>query len=317
MSTFEERRKLNIKQNKLLLADLSQAAQPLQSSQTTPSSQPRPKKRKLNHTSVVVPTRRSARVANTEEKAVYKEDELIVKLQSVQVRSSVATKSESPAPPKHRNVDGIVAGWTAWTPVASTPTRDEFGTLHFGSHPEFLPNKSPEEIMREGCFGGSYFRPLRSKALGITISDDWEEIPAAWREGLDVATYLTSETYDPEVNKYGVKCGQSIEEWEAAGWIMHEYDVRGWFQWYIRFYLGRRCLDDERQISRWAKCVGPRGRWRRALLKKYVQMGIRTVGDEGDEEEEREVSPVVHQTCHHWAWEVRQDVLDEYWRGDG
>ncbi|RDW59918.1 hypothetical protein BP6252_13005 [Coleophoma cylindrospora] len=317
MSTFEERRKLNIKQNKLLLADLSQAAQPLQSSQTTPSSQPRPKKRKLNHAPAVAPTRRSARVSKTEEKPVYNEDELVVKPRSVQVRSSVAVKSESPAPSKHRNVDGIVAGWTAWTPVASAPTRDDLGTLHFESHPDFLPNKSPEEIMREGCFGGSYFRPLRSKALGITVSDDWEEIPAAWHEGLDVAKYLTSETYDPEVNKYGVKCGQSIEEWEAAGWIMHEYDVRGWFQWYIRFYLGRRCLDDERQISRWAKCVGPRGRWRRALLKKYVQMGIRTVGDEGDEEDEREVSPVVHQTCHHWAWEVRQDVLDEYWRGDG
>ena len=128
---------------------------------------------------------------------------------------------------------------------------------------------------------------------------------------------LTSSTYDPSVNKYGVACGQSIEEWEAAGWINHEYDVRGWFQWYCRFYMGRRCDDDERRISRWKKCVGETGRWRRILLKKYVTLGIRSVfaEDEGGEDEEgaAEVSPVVHQTCHHWAWQVRQEALDRFW----
>lgn len=125
--------------------------------------------------------------------------------------------------------------------------------------------------------------------------------------------YLTSSTYDPEVNKFGVACGQSIEAWEASGWIKHEFDVRGWMQWYVRFFRGRRCEDDERQVSRWKKCVGETGRWRRMLLKKYGQMGVRTVWDDGEEEEGREVSPVMHQTCLHWAFEVRQEVLDEYW----
>jgi hypothetical protein len=35
---------------------------------------------------------------------------------------------------------------------------------------------------------------------------------------------------------------------------------------------------------------------------------------EGDDEVEG-VSPAIHQTCHHWAWEIRQDVLDEWWTG--
>lgn len=60
--------------------------------------------------------------------------------------------------------------------------------------------------------------------------------------------------------------------------------------------------------------MGETGRWRRTLLKKYVQMGIRSVFDDGDEADERgDVSPVVHQTCHHWAYEVRQEALDRYW----
>jgi len=167
-------------------------------------------------------------------------------------------------------------------------------------------------MLREGCFGGSYFRSLYSKTLGTTIQGDWDDLPADWIAGLNVKKYLTSPAYDPEVNKYKVACGQSIEEWEAAGWINHTYDVRGWFQWYCRFFLGRRCDDDDRQISRWRKCVGETGRWRRMLLKKYVQLGVRSVADE-EGDEEMEVSPVMHQTCHHWAFEVRQEVLEEYW----
>ena len=166
--------------------------------------------------------------------------------------------------------------------------------------------------MREGCFGGTYWRPLYSKSLGITIKDDWKELPPEWTSGLATTKFLTSTTYDPAVNKYGVASGQSIEEWEANGWINHEFDVRGWFQWYCRFFLGRRCDDDDRQIGRWRNCVGSSGRWRRILLKKYQAAGVRTVADEGEDDVEG-VSPVIHQTCHHWAWEVRQDTLDAWW----
>ena len=81
--------------------------------------------------------------------------------------------------------------------------------------------------------------------------------------------------------------------------------------------MGRRCADDERQISRWRKCVGEAGRWRRVLLKKYIKEGVRSVFDDDVDEDRGEVSPVVHQTCHHWAWEVKQEVLDEVWAEHG
>ena len=125
--------------------------------------------------------------------------------------------------------------------------------------------------------------------------------------------------YDPDANKFKVSCDKRIEEWEAAGWIDdHWFDVRGWFQWYCRFFAERRCADDERQAYRWKKCVGPMGRWWRMLLKKYRAAGVRTVWDDGDDDGDdasaAEIGPIIHQSCHHWAFEVRQDVLDEFLR---
>merc|ERR1719319_1726182 len=52
--------------------------------------------------------------------------------------------------------------------------------------------------------------------------------------------------------------------WESSGW-MRAQDPYGWFQWYCRFYQGRRSEDDERQVSRWEKCAGLRGRFGRHL----------------------------------------------------
>ena len=65
--------------------------------------------------------------------------------------------------------------------------------------------------------------------------------------------------YDATVNTYKVKCGGDLEMWESSGWIK-EVDPYGWFMWYCRFYLGRRCEDDERQIGRWKNCTGPKGK---------------------------------------------------------
>ncbi|KAI4229802.1 MAG: hypothetical protein L6R36_000589 [Xanthoria steineri] len=296
---------------------------------------PPPKRRKI---SPPQPSRVSARIASATVIQTYDEDDgdgdkTETKTKSKPPRSSKATAArkqtpksatESTAPPTNTplpstKIESLRHGWTSWTPTADAPSRDETSTFHFPTHPDFTPNKSPEEMLREGCFGGSYFRPLYSKRLGITIADDHLQLPPAWTAGLDVDNYLTSPVYDPEVNKFKVSCGQSIEEWEAAGWIDHAYDVRGWFQWYCRFFMGRRCEDDERQVGRWKRCVGETGRWRRMLVKKYVAMGIREVFDDGEEEEEGrlEVSPVMHQTCFHWALEIRQDILDRYWKSVG
>ncbi|KAI9683512.1 MAG: hypothetical protein M1822_006052 [Bathelium mastoideum] len=326
MSAYELQRLANIQRNEKLLKNLGLDAKSQRNSRAPPPS----KKRKLNQFDAPRPTRSSSRIAAAERPS-YVEEKTLESSNSTTKTNERRKKAPQPKssasdeqPTENDSTDGaiagvedIVAGWIDWKPAAAPPTRAANGTFHFADHADFLPNKSPEEILREGCFGGSYFRPLRSRHLGITVADDWQELPASWIAGLKVERVLAHAVYDAEVNKFGVACGQSIEEWEASGWINHKYDVRGWFQWYCRFFLGRRCEDDERQISRWKKCVGETGRWRRLLLKKYKAMGVRDVFDDGEEEDPREVSPVMHQTCHHWAFEVKQDVLDAFWVSEG
>ena len=61
--------------------------------------------------------------------------------------------------------------------------------------------------------------------------------------------YYCLSYYDVSVNKYGVKCGTSLRFWKNNGWI-NSVDPYGWFQWYFRYQLDIRSLDDERQINR-------------------------------------------------------------------
>lgn len=346
MTDYETLRQERISKNKALLKGLAVQSGQVFSQPKRSSAAPPAKRQKLARPEPR-PTRSSARIAAA---PLLSLNEDALAADDLDDRPRKRVKGVVKRTPKVKNEDGqdnaetessrvpskdietLRAGWTDWKSEATEPSRNATdGTLQFESHPDFTPNKTPEEMLREGCFGGSYFRSLYSRALGTTISDDWRELPESWYTNppLNVDRYVTSPTYDPEVNKYKVSCGQSIEEWEAAGWINHTYDVRGWFQWYCRFYMGRRCPDDARQISRWRKCVGETGRWRRMLLKKYVTMGVRSVSDEGDDDMDevvdgddgegraKEVSPVMHQTCQHWAFEIRQPVLDEYWRNVG
>lgn len=315
MNDLESQRQANIKRNRAHLDELGILYKaPRPTSARKASERPPPvKKRK---TDPLPPSRVSARIAAAPQRAVYVEDE------DERSDPKRTAKEASKAPPSAKSVTSTTEdaqvfspwggkdiqtlriAWSSWKPTAPPPTRhDETGSFHFRDQPSFTPNKSPEEMIREGCFGGSYFRPLFSRRLAATVEGDYRELPESWYSGIDVDRFLTSSSYDPEVNKYKVKCGQSIEEWEAAGWIDHRFDVRGWFQWYCRFFMGRRCEDDERQISRWRKCAGETGRWRRALLKKYKSMGVREVFDDGEEDEQGDVSPVVHQTCFQWAYE--------------
>jgi hypothetical protein len=89
-------------------------------------------------------------------------------------------------------------------------------------------------MLELGVFGGKY------------MSDCTAEFPVDWFE----KARLCSEIHDPELNLFGVNASQSLAEWRRKGWIYKE-DPRGWFQWYCRYYMGRRCPDDERQIKRW------------------------------------------------------------------
>mmetsp|Transcript_15824 Transcript_15824/g.60257 ORF Transcript_15824/g.60257 Transcript_15824/m.60257 type:complete len:223 (+) Transcript_15824:97-765(+) len=87
----------------------------------------------------------------------------------------------------------------------------------FPDHPEFRPNLSPEEVLRRGSFGGTYFRPIHSAVVGrrIASSEALQCMPAEWIAGLDKKRFLTSLDYDTSVNTYGVKCGGSLGMWES------------------------------------------------------------------------------------------------------
>ena len=320
MESLEFERQKNIKRNQQHLRELGIYRQ---HEVVRPAPEKKPTKRQK--TFHQPPSRVSARIASAATVPVYNDEGETKKSIDVASRpkpkkspstkvtpTKDATVTKLPLPADE--IENLRLGWTNWAPIAGPPARDEEYNFHFESHSDFTPNKSPEEMLREGCFGGSYFRPLYSNRLGITVTDDYQELPSTWLDGLDIERFVASPSYDPDVNKFKVSCGQSIEEWEAAGWINHTYDVRGWFQWYCRFFMGRRCEDDDRQVGRWKRCVGETGRWRRLLLKKYVALGIKEVFDDGEEEEQSEVSPVMHQTCFHWALEIRQTILDQHWK---
>ena len=96
------------------------------------------------------------------------------------------------------------------------------------------------------------------------------------------------------VNKYGVKCGTSLRFWENKGWI-NKIDPDGWFQWYFRYWLGRRSKGDKRQINRWKKIVS----WFRA---KYVKM----IRDASSKFDDYYISPKIRQILLHWGYELTE-----------
>lgn len=100
--------------------------------------------------------------------------------------------------------------------------------------PGFSPQLTPKAMLQLGVFGGKYMTDCR------------KEFPASWFE----RAKLCGERHDPQLNYFGVNASQTLGEWRRKGWI-HPQDPRGWFQWYCRYYLGRRSDDDARQIRRW------------------------------------------------------------------
>ncbi|KAL3919075.1 MAG: hypothetical protein SGILL_003938 [Bacillariaceae sp.] len=171
---------------------------------------------------------------------------------------------------------------------------------------DFHPNRSPEEIMRAGSFGGTYFRPITSAVTNQSYNASdvlRDSVDPKWISGLNKKTLLISSTYRASVNKYGVKCGGSLGMWESSGWIS-DSDPYGWFQWYCRFYQGRRCSDDVRQIQRWCKSAGPKGRFRSQLCNKILAAHTKP--------DDIRISPVIRQTLLHWGLEITIDVLAKH-----
>lgn len=198
-------------------------------------------------------------------------------------------------------IPGGVPGYTpdASLYTAAIPTRHpKKNYLVFPDRPEFTPNLTPEQILRAGAFGGTYFRTISSRVTKKRYVDAHREFPAEWFAGLNLKRVITSVTYDVSVNKFGVKCGQDLDAWESSGWITEDAPF-GWFHWYCRFYLGRRSWDDDRQISRWVGVAGPKGRWKSNLIAKCVAAGR--------PHDDASISPVVRQTLLHWAYELNKE----------
>jgi hypothetical protein len=138
--------------------------------------------------------------------------------------------------------------------------------------PGFEPELTPKQMLRLGVFGGKY------------MTDCASEFPHDWF----AHAKLYPERHEPELNFFGVNASQPLSVWRAKGWIYHE-DPRGWFQWYCRYYLGRRCSDDQRQIKRWRAV-----RRHIAQLKKNCRPGDLTC------------RPKQRQALLHWAYDSRK-----------
>ena len=167
----------------------------------------------------------------------------------------------------------------------------------FKDYPEFKPNLSPEQVLKMGSFGGTYFRPIYSSVTKkhYKSEDVIKEYPKSWFKGLDIDKMIISPNYDKNVNKYKVKCGSDLEDWEKSGW-MNKQDPYGWFQWYCRFYMGRRTDDDERQIKRWLALAGPKGRFKNRL--------VNMIKNKNAEYNDETISPVIRQTLQHWGYKI-------------
>tara|TARA_B100000214_G_scaffold111724_1_gene78899 strand:- start:1390 stop:1917 length:528 start_codon:yes stop_codon:yes gene_type:complete len=172
----------------------------------------------------------------------------------------------------------------------------------FKDYPDFKPNLTPKEVFKMGAFGGTYFRPIKSSVTGKSYKSEnvIKEYPKSWFTGINKKTHVISSKYDKNINKYKVKCGSSLEDWEKNGWI-DKQDPYGWFQWYCRFYRGRRSDDDERQINRWKKLAGPNGRFRKRLINMIKKKNTK-YNDET-------VSPVIRQVLLHWGYELKASDL--------
>lgn len=99
---------------------------------------------------------------------------------------------------------------------------------------EFKPELTPKQLLKMGIFGGKY------------MTDCQDEFPKDWFKDAK----LNHEKHDESLNYFKINASKPLKYWLDMMWI-HPDDPRGWFQWYCRYYMGRRHEDDKRQIKRW------------------------------------------------------------------
>jgi hypothetical protein len=141
--------------------------------------------------------------------------------------------------------------------------------------PEFQPELTPKEMLALGIFGGVYMR------------DCQKEFPKSWFLRAKLQR-LDLKKPDAKINFFGVSASQPLKAWQKKGWIYID-DPRGWFQWYCRYYLGRRIPEeDRRQIKRWKAF-----RRHKSQVQKYCRPG-----DLSCRKRQR-------QALLHWAYDAR------------
>lgn len=139
----------------------------------------------------------------------------------------------------------------------------------------FKPELSPKQMLMLGVFGGRYMRDCQKE-----FPKDWFTKAKLHPEG--------KIGHDKTLNFFGVDASQPLPVWRKKGWI-HPQDPRGWFQWYCRYYMGRRTEDDERQIKRWLR------------IKRHVTQIVKNCrpGDLNCRKRQR-------QALLHWAYDSRR-----------
>lgn len=140
-------------------------------------------------------------------------------------------------------------------------------------HPDFQPELSPKKMLSLGVFGGKY------------MTDCKNEFPKNWFE----KAKISPEKRDCSLNYFKVCASMPLSHWQKKGWIKKE-DPRGWFQWYCRYFMGRRMPEeDKRQIKRWK------------AMKRHVAQ-IRKNCKKGDHSCRRKQ----RQALLHWAYDSRK-----------
>lgn len=140
---------------------------------------------------------------------------------------------------------------------------------------EFKPDLTPKQMLALGVFGGRYMRDCK------------DEFPEDWF--LNAKLHAdTTPGHNKKLNYFGVDASQPLSVWQEKGWI-HPDDPRGWFQWYCRYFMGRRMTnEDQRQIRRW-----------KAMRRHISQLGNNC------RPKDLFCRPKQRQALLHWAYDSR------------
>jgi hypothetical protein len=139
---------------------------------------------------------------------------------------------------------------------------------------EFKPELTPKQMLKLGIFGGIYMRDCK------------REFPKSWF----AKAKLAKSKRNPELNYFKILASQPLKVWIRKGWINFEHDPRGWFQWYCRYYLGRRIPEyDKIQIKRWKAFRRHLGQLKKNCPKRNLKC-----------------RPKQRQALLHWAYDSRK-----------